>query len=333
MSAYRFQLSDARADIGVRNVAGKCVNTDEFSDLVNRVTRRLMKRGSWWGLEQVVKLCVYGCDIVWPKYVSTVLGIRTCAGQMDIRNGWYAILGPTCRYDQWSSNLTMFDNGTAPCFNEISGNTGKLLRYHTVKQQDIGKTITFYGKQYGGQPLQELDANGDWQMGLTLTAAAPIAQTTVLATKITQVVRQATQGMCYLYEYDPATALLRTLAVYEPNETNPQYRRSTVRNLGNIPMHVDTNNVKSWTLEALCKLEYFPAVNDRDFLLIDDFDALAQGMQALRLEEAQDLEGAERYWMKAISELNFESRNRNPGNQFTTKVNVMGSSRIITNPI
>lgn len=352
MSAYRKQLSDARANTGIRNIAGKCASSDEFADLINRVTERLMKRGSWWGTEVMVRLCTFGCEIVWPKYVATVRGIRTCAGQVDLRNGWYSILGPADCSGDWGGadsgsgawggfgygaygnvNATAFDNDTSPVQNQISSNTGKLLRYAIVKPQDYGKTITFYGKQYGGQPLQELDSSGNWQMGLTLTAASPIAQTTVLVTRIDQVVREATQGMAYLYEYDSATTLLRTLAVYEPNETNPQYRKSTIQNLGALPYNTDANGVKSWTVEAMVKLEYFPVVNDRDFLLIDDFEAIKLGIEALQFEDARDFQQSEIAWKIAIRELNYESRNRNPGNQFVVKNRVMGSNRVIVNAI
>lgn len=341
MSAYRSQLQDARNDIGIKNVAGKCANSAEFSDLINRVTRRLLKRGAWWGSEVVVKLCVYGCDIVWPRYVGTVMGIRTCCGgQMEIKNNWYSILGPHHGHSiGWHSDLHMTDNGTAPCYSEISGNTGKFIRYHIVKNEDVGKTITFFGKQYGAQPLQEL-VNGVWQMGQTLIAVPPVAppavsytQTTTLVTKIEEVTRQATQGMTYLYEVDPTTGLLRDLAVYEPNETNPQYRRSTIHGINALPSYTDSYGRKVRTIEALVKLEFVPVVNDRDFLLVDDFDALAMGIKALRLEEADDAQNAEIYFTKAIRELNFESRNRNPGSQFVVKSNVMGSSRTICNPI
>ncbi len=332
MSAYRFQLIDAKNDIGIRNVAGNCSNTVEFSDLVNRVTRRLLKRGAWWGTEVLVRLCIDSCNIVWPRYVGAVEGIRFCnAGQADIKNNWYSILGPRLCGDRWMSNIVAVDNGTSPCFSEISDNTGKLIRYHVVKSQDVGKTITFFGKQFGGQPLQQLDTSSNWQMGLTLAAATPIAQTSVLITKINQVTRQATQGMTYVYEYESATNQLRMLAAYEPNETNPQYRRSVIQNFNALCLRTDDNGRKSAQLEALVKLEFIPATNDLDFLLIDDFDALAFGIQAIKLQEAGDIDGGEKFWIKAISELNFESRNKDPGQTFTTQVNVMGSGRTISN--
>lgn len=330
MSAYRFQLTDARANIRIRNVIGTCGSSAEFASIINTVTETLWNRGAWWGSEVVVKLCVFGCNIVWPRYVGSIQGLRTCAGQNDVKNGWYAILGPRgCQ--GWSSNVTAFDNGTSPTFNDIADNTGHLLRYHVVKANDYGKTITFFGKQYGAQPLQEVDANGVWQMGLTLAAANPIAQTTVLVTYIDQITREATQGMAYLYEYNTTTLELRMLGIYEPNNTNPQFRRSKIEHLNLLPYSTDANGRKSWTVEALVKLEFIPVENDRDFLLIDNWAALAYGIQALKLDEANDPQNAEIFWAKSLREMNYESRNRNPANQFVTRVNVTGSNRTISN--
>lgn len=350
MSAYRLQLSDARNATEIKNIAGKCSNSEQFANLVNVVTRRLLKRGAWWGTEIVVRLCAFSCEIVWPNFVGTVMGVRTCSGQMNLKNNWYSIMGPSSCHLDWGGsnwgpigsgygyggnvNAVGFDSNTSCTGNAITGNTGKLLQYHVVNAEDWGKTITFYGKQYGGQPLQE-QVSGVTQNGLTLTAVsgANPAQTTVLVTRLDQITREATRGMAYLYEYDPATNLQRMLSVFQPNETNPQYRKTTIQNFGSIPYYQDANKVKSWNIEALVKLEYVPAVNDRDFLLIDDFDALKLGIQALQFEDAHDYANAEVTWKLAIRELNYESKNKQPGNQFVVRNRVMGSNRVVSNPI
>lgn len=333
MSAYRRQLSDARNSTAIKNVAGKCANSEEFADLVNRATELLIKRGAWFGTEVLARFCVYGCRVVWPRYVSTFLGARFCrAGEVEVKNNWYSILSwPLCRAGaNWGSTIVFSDGGLVPTFREITGNTGKFLRYQVVKNNDLNKNITFYGKQYGNQPLQE-QIDGTWQNGLTLTSATPVAQTTTLVTKVTQVVREATEGMTYLYQYDPTTTDLLMLGQYEPNETNPQYRSSIIDGIRAIPGRQDEHGQCVREIEALVKLEYIPATNDRDFLIIDDFQALAFAIQALKFGEANDPDNFQKYLMLAISELNFESRNKNPAETFTTQVNVMGSRRVISN--
>jgi hypothetical protein len=339
MSAYRKQLIDARSSTAIQNVAGKCSDTAQFADLVNRATAKLIKRGAWFGTEVLARFCVYGCRVVWPRYVSTVLGARFCKfGEIEIKNNWYSILSwPMCNGSNWGrggDTLVMSDGGLVPTFNEITGNSGKFLRYHVVKTNDLNKNITFFGKKYGGQPLQEQETvGGPWVNGLTLTSATPIAQTTTLVTKLTQITREATEGMTYLYQYDPVTTDLLMLGQFEPNETNPQYRSSIINGIRAIPGHTDSNGRCVREIEALVKLEFIPATNDRDFLIIDDFEALALAIQSIKFAEANDPENSQKYLALAIAELNFESRNKNPSEQFVTQVNVMGSRRVVTNPI
>lgn len=337
MSAYRLQLIDARNSKAIQNVAGKCAQSDEFADLVNRATAKLIKRGAWFGTEILARFCVYGCRVVWPRYVSTVLGARFCKfGEIEVKNNWYSILSwPQCNGINWGrggSNIVMSDGGLVPTFDEITGNTGKFLRYHVVKNTDYNKNITFFGKQYGNQPLQE-KIDGVWHNGLTITSAQPFAQTTTLVTKVDQITREATEGMTYLYQYDPTTTDLMMIGQYEPNETNPQYRSSIINGIRAIPGHTDANGRCVRQIEALVKLEFIPATNDRDFLIIDDFEALALAIQSIKFAEANDPENSQKYLALAIAELNFESRNKNPAEQFVTQVRALGSNRIISNPI
>jgi hypothetical protein len=333
--AFQYQLADAKRDPAIQAVAGACPNSADFINLVNMATRRLWKRGNFFETEWLLDLCVDSCVITWPRIVATVLGVRFSDRQpSQMRNSWWNIIGPWhCGCGEWCSNLLIKDINTGPTNREIADNTGKLIRYYITKDADVGKTITLYGRKYGNEPLQEKDSNGNWQMGLTITAAKPFATTTVLVTKIESVVRQATSGTARLYEYNATTDTLIDLATYWPNETNPRYRRSKVENWASIPICEDDNGRKNRHLQALIKLNYEPLVNDNDFLLIDDFDALALAIQAVKLEQANNVAESEAMWTKAIRELNFMDRNKNPGFKTSIRNLSMGSTRIITNPI
>lgn len=348
MPSYQNTLEDARAEPRLLDVIQNCPTSADYAAKLNSVTRMLMKRGNWWELEVLVKICVTGCNIVWPRYVGTVTGIRFCCfGQMEIKNNWYSILGNLgtgnaagygaysgLGYGGWIAP-TMVDRQTTPVHTQITGNNGKFIRYSVVKPQDIGKTIRIYGTQLGGQPLQELDSDGNWVMGITLTAAAPYAQSSVLVTRIDQVTRERTQGMSYLYQYDSTMAGTGQiqLAVYEPNETNPQYRQTRVTQMNQIQNGEGANGERLWTCDAMVKLQYFPVVNDRDFLFISDWDALAFGVQGLNLFNQQAYVEADDYFKLAIRELNFESRDKNPGQNFVVKSRMMGSQTIVANPV
>lgn len=349
--ALRYQLADLKRST-IRNISGACQDSQQFLDIVNEVQRRLMRRGGWYDTEWLVRLCLYNGCVTWPRYVGTLLGARMCDGRAgEIKNNWYSIIGGARSMQQtggswglWGldpggGDLVFEDAGTAPCYNQISGSTGKLIRYYVKYQNDIGKKITLYGKAYGGQPLQHKDANGDWVDGLILTAAAPFVTSAVSVTQIDAVIREATQGFAYLYEYDVDTDKLRDLAVYEPNETNPRYRRSAIRNYCDATGCNQTTTVsgtdytqKRVQVEALVKLENFGLVNDNDFLPIDNFEAYKHGYQAVKLQEANDLKTAEAHWLLAVRELNFELRTQNPESQTPVAVNIVNGCSI-SNPI
>jgi hypothetical protein len=326
---YTLQLSDAKAS-PIRNVAGVSVDDQAFIDLINEAQRRLMRRGSFFELDQVMHFSLTGCDIVWPNFVGTVLGVKFCHGRPALlSNQNYSFVGPYHGHAPFASDVEIVDNGTACCSREVSGTLGKIISYHIVKPSDVGKTITLYGRQYGGQPLQELDTNGVLQMGLTLTAALADVKATALVTKIDSIVRQATDGMTYLYEADDAAGThLRDISTYAPNETNPRYRRSCI--LGN-PHHGWTDpvtGVKRHEIEALVKLAFIPVVNDRDFLMVDNLDALKFMVNAIRLEEANDEQGAEVKIACAIRELNMEMRDRQPQDQTPVRIQVLSGNTI-----
>jgi hypothetical protein len=339
--AFKYQLCDLKRGT-IRNIAGVCMDSQGFIDVANEIQRRLLRRGNWDDVAHLVRLCVSDGCVTWPHYVGTILGARFCDGQLaEMRNNWYSITSQTVSMRDWQgtsgpfshaaggwNDIVFEDAGRGPTYNRISGTTGRLIRYYVKYYKDIGKTITLYGKQYGGQPLQHLDVNGDWVDGLVLTAAAPFVSTTIYVTEITSVVRDATQGMAYLYEYDPVADKLRDLAVYEPNETNPRYRKSAIRNFCQAPgcQKVTTVSGTDYTtrqssIEAMVKLNVYDLVNDNDFLLIDNFEAFKFGFQAVKLEEQNDDTMAEVKWLKAVRELNFDLRDKNPDNTTPVYVN------------
>lgn len=329
---FQFQLQDAINSIPLKNISGTCSNSAQFLSYMNEATRRLLKRGDWYGSEQVVEFCTNGCSITWPHWVGTILGVRFGESRSGhVFNNWYRFVGSRHHHGGFRSDTVLEDAGASPCYNDIVDNTGKLIRYNVVQPTDIGKTITIYGTQYGGQPLREQDANGIWSPGMTITAANPYGTSPVLVTKIDSITRQPTDGMGYLYQYDPVTQVVIDMARFEPNETNPRYRRSCMINAHHSNCKVDANGIKWRKVEAIIKLGYVPLVNNRDFLLIDDFDALKFMIQAIRSEEKEDNNAAEAFILKAIRELNFRDRDKQPDE--TTPVRVTATQgHTIRNP-
>lgn len=328
--AYKFSLLNAKGSLSLKSASNVCSSSNEFVELINEAQRRVMRRGNWFDLEQVVSFCVSGCIIAWPRWVGTVNGVRfgkCCVQTPSIFNNNFSFLGPH-RGGRFTCETILQDANLGPCANEVSGTTGKLIRYYVVHNDDIGKTITLFGNRYGNQPLQEKDVNSNWQNGITIAAASPFGTNANLVTRLESITRQPTTGMAYLFEYDPATGLMRDLAVFEPNETNPRLRRSRIMNAPHGT--ADANGICWTTVEALIKLEFIPVVNDRDFLMIDNFDALKFMIQAIKCEEANDDQGAEVKIAKAIREMNFDLDDKLPKKQVPVN---MGFGRTICSPI
>lgn len=331
---YKFTLQDAMNAPELKAVAGSCASSPQFISLVNQAQRRLLKRGDWFDTDFTLRLCVSGCMIAWPAFVGAIRGLKFagCFNRpANVFNQFYSFTEPMAGY--WGrpgyagnfgiGNAVVQDANMASTFNDVSGTTGKLIRYYVVNYEDIGKTITINGTQYGGQPLQELDANNNHLNGITLTAAAPYASTSALVTHIGPITRQATTGLAYLYEYDPVANTLRDLAVFQPNETNPRFRRSRILNKPLNTNPPDANGICWTNIDALVKIEFVPVVNVRDYLMIDDFDALKFMFQAINAEEARDYQSSETNIMQAVRELNFGLRNKNLDGQTPVFVDAM----------
>ncbi len=346
---YVLQLSDAQNDLALKNVCGCSPQSAQFISLLNQAQRRLAIRGDFYGMVQTCCMVYQGCQIAWPRYFSTILGARSCNDIVDVKNDWYSFTGAwRGNYRQqgfsdlgggfgrhgFTSNKVLQDNGRAPIFQNITGGgNGQIIRYYVSHTNDNGKTITLYGNQFGNYPLQEKDASGNWVNGLTLTAAPPYAATSVNVTNIQSIVRQPTQGQAYLYEYDVASNTERLLAIFEPNDTHPMFRRSIILGQNNFRNNNDSTTPKFNSLELLVKLEFIPVVDPRDFLLVDNLDALRFMISAIKAEDANDNPTAETFILKAIRELNFADRNKWPDKSIPVVVNSTNSNRVITSPI
>jgi hypothetical protein len=334
--AYKYQLIDAKSSGALKNISGVSSASPQFIDLMNEAQRRLIKRGDFYGMTQTMDLMFQGKLIAWPREVGTVIAVRGCGHPMQIQNQWYSFTGSWRHgHNHFHGDVVFEDVNPAPIFNEIYNvPNGMLIRYYVTNPADIGKTCTIYGHKYGAQPLQEV-VGGKTVDGLTLTGQNPWFSTDVYVTDIFSITRQPTFGMTYLYQFNPANSMLVSLAAFEPNETNPRYRRTFVRNHQTRflrPGETPSTTPKWNNVEALVKLEFIPVVNDRDFLLVDDMDALKFMVQAIKAEEANDHATAETLITKAIRELNFADREKNPDEATPVVVRSTFGNRTLRNP-
>lgn len=321
------QAKDSR----LKRICGVCVDTPEFLDLLNDTVRELMERGSWWGTLQRLKACIYNNCITWPREVGTVLAFDRC-GSAPPKNRWAefdAVLPDQATFwrkhgmFQCARDLSLNDVGTSPVFNQIPCGHNHYLNFYPQDQSDVGKTITIFGIDMNGQEIitERTAGTGDFAPGVVLTLAIPFVQTPFPIRHVERVIREPTNFPVTGTQFDGVNMF--PLVTYRRTETVPEYRTSQL-----LRSVCTTTNCAQWpsTIEALVKLEFVKAESDDDLVLVDNIDAIALGMQALKLGDAYDFDGREKAMNRAINQLNLQLRNKFPIDSTPARVRVFGTA-------
>jgi hypothetical protein len=342
-------LGEVRNSSRVRRIAGSCSGTSDFTDAVNDATRMLANRGNWWGTVKRICACVYCPDqIVWPRQVSEVLAIKRCNRTLPLLNHW-AEFSDLDSHDllsywggvgwEWSFGPSSILGGAhhsgvqgnlVSIFNPISsadGVNGVYLRFYPTAQNDVGKTITVFGVDSNGEELRSDRPDGTVQDGIVTTLTLPFATMPASSRNVntvrhvTRVVKDATDGPLYAYQYRATDNVLLDLARYEASETNPQYQ--TTRLGGN---HLGASGSCPAMVTALVKLRHIDAVYDNDPLAIDNLDAIALMIQAIKNSDAFDPQQSAAMEARAIHEMNLELNTHLPLNQIPVAFSAFGTA-------
>lgn len=336
-------LGAARAS-SIINIAGVCASGSQFVAQLNEATSRLMDYGEWWNTVVKARLCIQRNCVTWPRWVGTPLAVRLCNNAQPIQNRWYEFMPVThtdCFYGTrnvglWGSPHVMVETGQAPVFNNVACGSALPLRAYPRYQQDVGKTIKFFGVDSNGQEVLTQDlATGAWAAGESVVLAAGGTLTVNSYREVTRVIKEVTNGPVDVYQYDSTQVVpgdtthqgLLDMAHYDPGETNPMYRFTTLR--GGVCRSggcCSTDGTRERKLELLAKLQFIPVVADDDVVQIDNIPALKLMVQAIRLEEAGDDDGANKKQAMAIRELNRQLRNKLPLDQIPIYVSGSGTA-------
>lgn len=323
-------LGAARNARRLKQISGVCTTSDDFRDILNDVVQVLMERGSWWNTLRVLRGCIYNGCITWPRQVGTVLAMNRCGQSIPPKNQWYdfdAVLPEhvhhwnRCGVLPCSADIALADRGTSPVFNQIPCLLPKFLRFYITEASDVGKTITIFGKS-GGIEVVTTRSDGTVQPGLVVSLAIPFVTTSIAFDSVDRVIKDATDGPVYGYQFDGINIF--PLAVYAPTETLPDYRTSKIESIGCV------NNCASWPsqISAFVKLQFIPVVHDDDEVQIDCIEALALGIQSIKLSDAFDSAGAEGMMSRAVHVLNLQLRNKLPIDQIPVNFAAQGTAHL-----
>lgn len=315
-----------------QTATGFCPGSSDFLEIINDAVDGLIMRGDWSETIKPIRVNVmHGC-ITWPRWVGEVRKIHGCRSDVAMRNAWWEFLerkgprcGEWCGFDHWrGGERNMEMQYKAPTYNDIYG-ANCYVRVYPMVGQDSGATVTLFGADTNGQPLQQ-EINGAWSLGVTLTVAQPFTSSTMTVSRIDRVVKSATQGNLILYAYDSVQDALFDLAVYEPSETNPSYLRYKLAG-----GREQCGSGCKESVIALVKLANLPIANPTDLVIINNRGALLDAVRAIKREDANDSAGARQLWGSAIEKLNRQLENDSPDDQFSAANNTWGDGRCFTN--
>jgi hypothetical protein len=344
-------FGDVKTDTGILNVSRYAPDSPEFADLLLAVVRRAMRRGDFSGTLIPIYVCARAGCVVWPSFVSSVRAVSNCGGTFETQNMWGSFLprsmGSPWRHGQnWfrgpELERAMVSQGRSSVYQDIQGE-GRLVRAYYRCNKDLGKTITIFGTDNGGQMLQHVDALGNILPGVVLTLAAPFASTSVYVRHIDYVLLDEMDCPVNLFAYNATTNLLEDIAQYEPGETRPSFDRTriTIPTFFGSGLGISGGGCATGTcggtksgLNALVKIRYPQRFRfDTDLVPIDNLDAIKLLIQSIKFGEAGDRTNAKEFEADAVFELNRQLEDDNADSDFAASNEVFGAGITFTNHV
>lgn len=304
----RHTLASFKLTANWPNVLNMDVTDSRWLQLLNEASFRLLSMGMWVGTTIKYAICVNNACLTWPRSVETIIAMDVCDTPITLRSQWHEFLenGPGLARLKACTTLNSFDRGAGfVMFDDLT--TASVIRLYPQFNADVGKTVTIRGLDANYQPV--LTGGGSID-GERIPLALPFvdSNTTWGRQVFRQVLKDPTIGFVRAYAYDallppppaspgPLDTPLIPLAIWEPTETLPDYRRSFIPALdakngcrcGDGLTNTDCTKSR---VTVVAKQKFIPIANDLDFLPIGNAPALKMAMLAVMREERGDTAGA-----------------------------------------
>lgn len=270
-------------DSGLAAVVNYSPSDPRFTALLNRATQNLVMTGEkFWGMYDEFQLCVDNGCITLNRQIANVEAVDVCGRPIPIRGAFFPYLesgpgggqcGHFCGGLQWTQKAGNFCS-----YRDILGLNKKIKVYADVTES-AGAVITLMGYDENGQWIRT-QVSGAWIDGEQVAISTTPQTSAKFFTALVAVQKPQTNGTVRLYEYDTTLLTQRDIAVYEPDETNPAYRRVELKGLPSPGCCGETDCAET-KVTVIAKLEFLPVRRDTDWLLIGNFDALESEMQSI----------------------------------------------------
>lgn len=304
-----------------------------YTSYVNAACRKIFFSGkNFFDLTARFAICTYNSCLTFPRRVAAIEALWVCNQPITLRNQWFEYLdsGPWlqtpegrrctetngssigCNGNFWCNFGNGYDRGTACTFTDIRGLNKKIRIYNDVAET-ADAFITLQGYDENGIWIRT-QVDGEWIDGEQVEFDTPYATSTKFFSNLTAVVKPITNGNIRLYEYNTDEDTQRAIAVYEPSEINPSYRRMLIPGLENArccntdSSDEDDDECQRVKVTAIARLEYVPVANDNDWVIPGNPDAVAEMMQSVREGEMHNPEQMMFHEGKCLSMLSTQLR-------------------------
>lgn len=300
--------------------------------LLNEALERLLNMGLWVGTVQRYQVCTNNACLTWPREFETIEVVDVCGQPVTIRNQWFEFLdqgpglwrggcgvsfgcGGGLNYLDRGRGFVTFDDPRVACY----------LRLFTQFAADAGKTVNVRGWD---SIQQWVLTDGGSTVGETVTLTDNYVDTATqwMPQVFREVIKEQTLGAVRAYYYaaddpyltglnpdgsshvvDLAQVALTPIAIWEPDELVPNYRRCVVpaleRRAGCCGGGV-VASVQKTVVTVMAKLAFVPLANDSDLLPLTNGPAVKMAMLSVLKQERGDAEGARAAmygWLNPVS--------------------------------
>lgn len=285
----RINLGEAKEEIARIPEVNMCSADERMVPLINRAIERIVEESRGSILHQKIRMCVYDNMITTPPGVASMTDFAICDTAVPMRSEWYEMLPDKgdVYIGQNSGTISVHDRGEACTFSDIIGS--KKLKIYLSIEEDAGVYCYALGHDEHQRPLRTTHglSGGVYKDGekVHIGGTGPFL-TTNLFTSLTHFQKPRTRGRVLIYEYDTSTTAERPIATYEHFETLPSYRRYLVRGIPTC------SGCSPLTVTAMAKLEYIPASDDNDLLIVPSMEAIRMMCKAIiKLDNSDERAG------------------------------------------
>lgn len=206
-----------------RKVFRGCEEADIFNKIADAV-ELLAQKGEIDPLVGYVDMCVSGQCVTLPREIETVLAINLDGHPTIGRNPLFSfhLNGPG---DFFTRCKSWTDIGNFPTYRDLHC-PSQLIAF-LDNEEDNNCELWVFGFDWENKPLRT-EVNGVWRDGIqipTILGYALPDSTSPMVARITAIDKARTKGNVRLSSFENSTSTGVLLGIFEPDETQPLYRR------------------------------------------------------------------------------------------------------------